>query len=242
MRDGRAVRVARGQTMVELALVLPLFLSVLMGIVILGIGVFYQQQVTNAAREAARYAAVNSATSRCPTVSRLDPGPPGVVDPVSGRVAADTGKPLSYLRCDRPEDGWPNMTAQARSLIFGFDRNALGIAACWSGYVTNAPGQGSYDAAPPNTDPNVTSQVWAQCSIGGHDPTIDPSQIACDSALVGSTVDTASDASERTGITVGNRVTGLACYVWTPPLAGFLLIPQQVTLRGVITEAIQRQQ
>ena len=36
----------RGQTMVELALILPLFLSVLFGIVILGIGVFYQQQVT----------------------------------------------------------------------------------------------------------------------------------------------------------------------------------------------------
>ena len=43
----------RGQTMVELALILPLFLSLLLGIVILGVGVFYQQQVTNAAREAA---------------------------------------------------------------------------------------------------------------------------------------------------------------------------------------------
>ena len=233
---------SRAQTMVELALVLPLFLSVLFGIVILGIGIFYQQQVTNAAREAARYAAVNSATSICPTVSRLDPGPPGVVDPVSGRVAANTGKPLSYTRCDDPANGWPGMVGRARSLIFGFSPASLRVAACWSGYATNSPGSGSYDAAPPNTDPNVTGQQWAQCQIGGQDPTVNPSQIGCDAALVGSTIDTASDASERAGITVGNRVTALACYVWTPPLAGFLFIPPQITLRGVITEAIQRQQ
>ena len=56
-------RVAEGQTLVELTLVLPLFLMVLVGIVILGIGVFYQQQVANAAREAARYAAIHSATA-----------------------------------------------------------------------------------------------------------------------------------------------------------------------------------
>ena len=44
------------------------------------------------------------------------------------------------------------------------------------------------------------------------------------------------------GVIIGNRVTAYACYNWTPPLAGFLLVPQQVTLRGVITEPIQRQQ
>ena len=45
---------ARGQTLVETALVLPLFLMVVLGIIVMGIGLFYQQQVTNAAREAAR--------------------------------------------------------------------------------------------------------------------------------------------------------------------------------------------
>jgi len=48
--------------------------------------------------------------------------------------------------------------------------------------------------------------------------------------------------SEGPGVIIGNRVTAYACYNWTPPLAGFLLVPQQVTLRGVITEPIQRQQ
>ena len=35
-----------GQTLVEIALILPLFLMVLVGIIVLGIGVFYQQQMT----------------------------------------------------------------------------------------------------------------------------------------------------------------------------------------------------
>jgi hypothetical protein len=226
--------------MVELALILPLFLSLLFGIIILGIGVFYQQQVTNAAREAARFASVNSATAICPTVPRLDPKG---TDSVSGRQGATAAfEPLSYTRCDAPAAGWPNMVGRARSLIFGFSPASLRVAACWSGYVTSTPAPGYYDVAPPDTDTNVSGQSWAQCQIGGHDPTTDPSQIACDSSLVGSTVDTASAISERQGVTVGNRVTAVACYVWTPPLAGFLLIPQQVTLRGVITEPIQRQQ
>ena len=42
-----------GQTMVELALVMPLFIMVVVGIIVLGIGVFYNQQLSNAAREAA---------------------------------------------------------------------------------------------------------------------------------------------------------------------------------------------
>ena len=41
---------------------------------------------------------------------------------------------------------------------------------------------------------------------------------------------------------VANRVTVYACYVWAPPMAGFLLIPTTVTFRAVISEPIQRQQ
>ncbi len=39
-----------------------------------------------------------------------------------------------------------------------------------------------------------------------------------------------------------NQVTVYACYDWRPPLAGFLLIPKTLTLRAVITEALQYQQ
>jgi hypothetical protein len=38
-----------------------------------------------------------------------------------------------------------------------------------------------------------------------------------------------------------NRVTVYACYVWQPPLAGFLLLPDSVTLRAVITEPLEYQ-
>ena len=50
----RRHRSQRGQTMVELALALPLFIVVLFGVVVFGITIFLHQQVTNAAREAAR--------------------------------------------------------------------------------------------------------------------------------------------------------------------------------------------
>lgn len=230
--------------MVELALVLPLFLTVLFGIITFGIGIFYQQQVTNAAREAARYASIHSATSSKPTVSWLDPDsqdPPG--SGVTGVNATYT--PLSYYRYDRPEDGWPYMTAQARSLLFGIDSSSVDVAACWSGYrddTTNAfdaPPRGDYviAGAPVHYDTH-----WAQCTIDGHDPLTDVGAISCSDTLATTTVDQASDMSEGRGAVVANQVTAYACYEWRPPLAGFLLIPSTITLRAVITEPIERQQ
>ena len=74
MRDQRNSHAVTGQTLVELALVLPLLIMFLTGLISFGIGVFYQQQVANAAREAARYAAIHSATDPfCPTASWLAP-------------------------------------------------------------------------------------------------------------------------------------------------------------------------
>lgn len=222
----------RGQAMVELALVFPLFAMVLFGIIVLGIGVFYQQQVTNAAREAARFASIHSATAQCPTVPHVP------YDPASAA--------LSYVRCDTPEAGWPGMTAAARARTFGLNSAAVQVVACWSGYRmddTNA-----YDAPPDGLQvdmggtPYTYETHWAQCTIGAVDPTSDPSSIGCDSLLGSTIVDQASAQSEGPGRPVANTVTGYACYVWQPPMAGFLLIPETVTLRGVITEPIERQQ
>lgn len=222
----------RGQTMVELALVLPLFVMLVTGIIVLGAGVFYQQQITNAAREAARYAALHSATARCPTVSSHRPANP----------------PTSYDPCDRPQEGWPKMTAAGRSAIFGLNPTAVRITPCWSGYVLdgNTPPNG-IDAPPPGlyyivpSEPPVQiNSTWTPCSIDGVDPTVSASAIDCTAGLA--RVDTASNASEGQGTIVANQVTVHACTVWTPPMAGFLLIPDQVTLRAVVTEPIERQQ
>jgi hypothetical protein len=222
--------------MVELALVFPLFIMLFFGIVILGIGIFYQQQLTNAAREAARYASIHSATSAQPTVSKRDPS--------EGALAAY--KPLSYNEYDRPSEGWPHMSDAARNLIFGLDPSSVNVAACWSGYIDN--GTGAIDAPPDGLQVDISGTTvtydttFTNCTIGGHDPTTDPNLVPCNSTLASTTVDQASDMSEGTGKAVANTVTAYACYNWAPPLAGFLLIPPTVTLRAVITEPIERQQ
>ena len=219
--------------MVELALIFPLFIMVLFGIIILGIGVFYQQQVTNAAREAARFASIGSATAQCPVASTLAPQSPPLTYPTGG--------------CDRPADGWPKMTAAGRRLVFGLNSADVKISACWSGYRMNVGGQptGAYDAPPPLPAPGydvigAVDSSFAKCQIDGADPTTEPSSIACADGLP--TQDEASDLSEGPGRVVANTVTAYACYEWSPPLAGFLLIPETVTLRAVITEPIERQQ
>jgi len=232
MPRGRALK---GQTLVEFALVAPLFIMLLTGIISLGIGVFYQQQVTNAAREAARYAVIHSATAQCPTVPQLPYDPQG------------TYKPLSYTRCDRPETGWPFMTAAGRGAVFGMPAGAVRFSACWSGYRAGG-GFGAFDAPPPGTYDfggtpltiTAAENVFMPCQIGGQYPTVDSSGIPCTAGL--STTDQASAVSEAAGRPVANTITVFACYEWSPPLAGFLLLPESVTLRAVITEAIQRQQ
>jgi Flp pilus assembly protein TadG len=226
----------RGQALVELALIFPLFIMLFFGIIALGIGVFYQQQLTNAARESARYASIHSATALCPTASKLDPS--------GGALAAY--KPLSYSDCDSAADSWPAMTSAGRRLVFGMNADAINVAACWSGYRDDATN--AYDAPPDDLTvdiagtPYTYQTTWAQCTIDGADPTTAPTSIACTDALAATTVDQASDMSEGTGKPVANTVTAYACYDWNPPLAGFLLIPESVTLRAVITEPIERQQ
>ena len=136
------------------------------------------------------------------------------------------------------------MTAAGRSAIFGMPAGNVRISACWSGYVDAA---GNRDSQPPGEyDPTGSGTVvtvdstWTPCLLDGVDPSVDSSRIPCRSGIARS--DTASNASERLGQIVANQVTAFACYEWRPPLAGFLLIPETITLRGVVSEPIQRQQ
>ena len=90
----------RGQTLVEFALVAPVLLLTIFGIITLGIGVFYQQQLTNAARETARYAAIHSATAQCPTTSWRQPN--------WSRVGPEIDQ-TTYYACDPPNLHWPKI-------------------------------------------------------------------------------------------------------------------------------------
>lgn len=218
----------RGQAMVELALVAPLFLMVLFGIIILGIGIFYQQQLTHAAREGARFAIVNTGSAQCPTVSNLPP---------DAAVVAN-----SYYDCDPPSTRWPLMSGHARASTFGMQRSAIGISACWSGYWTkdSLGNWADYDALP--RDPATgLANPFRECTMGGINPRQSADLLPCPPPLTTATDDMASSYNTATSGNA-NQVTVYACYVWRPPLAGFLLIPNTLTMRAVITEALQYQQ
>lgn len=221
-----STRTARGQALVEFALVFPLVALVVFGIIVLGLYVFYSQEITNAAREAARYAAIHSSTAQCPTVSWQDPQTP----------------PNSYWRCDSPNNPngtdpypWPNMTNDARSMIWGVASSSVIVNACWSGYVPPGSAPGTLADSPAVDPATRMPNDYVQCTIGGTDPINSPGALGCQPSLTTIADDPASDQPS-------NRVTAYVCMVWQPPMAGFLLIPSQVTIRGVVTEDIQRQQ
>ena len=226
------IRSPRGQALVEFALVAPLLFLILSGIVTLGIGVFYQQQVANAAREAARYAAIHSATSQCPTTSQRDPN--------WSRVGPEVDQ-TTYYECDPPHLRWPKMTAHGRANVWGLDRSDVHFAACWSGYwdADPATNPNAYDAAPTNSE--GTRNVFEECTIGGTDPRSHSEMIPCPPPLTTGGDDMASNLAASSDMSSANQVTVYACYVWTPLFLGEFF-DGTVTLRAVITEAMQHQQ
>jgi hypothetical protein len=217
---------SRGQSLVEFALVLPLLVIVLSGILTLGIGVFYQQQLTNAAREAARYAAIHSATSQCPTASWKDPNLSRLPDDFDLN---------NYYACDPPNLQWPEMTAHARGKVFALDASEVTFAACWSGYWDDTPN--GWDAGPIDLDGNAN--VFQNCTIAGTDPRTDLDGLACPAPATTPADDQASDLAAADAASA-NQVTVYACYVWRPPLLGDL-IGSTITMRASITEAMQHQ-
>lgn len=214
----------RGQALVEFALVAPLLILVVGGIISLGIGVFYQQQLTNAAREAARYAAIHSETSQCPTRSTRAP---------NLSMAPSTWVDND---CDPADLRWPVMTAHGRSHVWGLRPSDVHFSACWSGYWDNATN--GYDAAPAKMD--GTPNEFRNCTIGGVDPRAQTSLIPCPPPLTTVADDKASSLAHST-VPTANQVTVYACYVWSPPFIG-QLVGSQITLRAVITESMQHQQ
>lgn len=223
----------RGQTLVETALVLPLFIAVVGAIIVFGIGLFYQQQIITVARETARYAAVHSASANCPVGGRLAPAPGTIPD---GAGPWD---------CDSASAGWPNMTARAREHAFGLDPTLVHVTACWSGY-RDFGNPAIHDAGPIWANDGVTPNPWYDCTMepSNVDPLTDTESLPCPaSTSVAAGNDTASNlaVSDRELAVAANRVVVYACYSWGPPLAGFLLIPDTVILRAVFSEGLQHQ-
>lgn len=231
-------REPRGQALVEFALIFPIALLVIFAIIVFGLYIFYQQQLTNVAREAARYAAIHSSTALCPTSSWRDPQAP----PTTYRVY-----PLSCDGPNNPADRypWPNMTNYARSYAWGLNPSTIWVNACWSGYyapagtVITSPQDYSAEANFPLADrlpvDSLGTNVFAQCTIARIDPVTSTGSLGCGSRMTTAADDPSSDIPD-------NQVTVYACFQWSPPLAGIFMIPSTITMRAVITEAIQRQQ
>jgi Flp pilus assembly protein TadG len=81
--SGRRSNRRRGQAMVEFAMVIPIFLLILAGIIDFGLGLFFRMTVINAARDGARAAVMVSNTATIP-------GPAGVAE-ARARAAATQG-------------------------------------------------------------------------------------------------------------------------------------------------------
>ena len=224
-----------GQALAEFAIVFPVAMLVIFGIIILGLYTFYQQQLTNVAREAARFAAIHSSTSLCPTSSWREPQAP----PVTYRTGCDSP--------NNPADPypWPRMTEHARSYAWGLDPDDINVNACWSGYapagtvISSFPDYSEAAGFPRSDQPPVdafgNANVFAQCTIDRVDPITNAASLGCRAGMTSARDDPSSNVP-------GNQVTVYACFEWRPPLAGALMIPSSVTMRAVITEVIQRQQ
>jgi hypothetical protein len=218
----------RGQALAEFALVFPLAMSVIFGIIVFGMWVFYQQQLTNVAREGARFAAIHSSTAICPTSSWRDPQAP---------MSSYSIKPFNCDGPDNPNDSypWPKMTKHARSFAWGLNPSIIHINACWSGYRPYGSAS-TTNADFPGVDPVTgTANEFHQCTIAGTNPETNSGALGCGPRMTTLADDPASDLPD-------NQVTVYACFQWAPPLAGVLAIPSTITMKAVITEVIHRQQ
>ena len=100
---GPRAHTRRGQALVEMALIAPLLIVLLFGIITLGIGVFYQQQICECR---ARGGALRGNSQRDLAVS----------DRLESRARVNMLPPeVPDFDCDPPNLRWPQMTATLAS-------------------------------------------------------------------------------------------------------------------------------
>lgn len=144
MALGGSMHRSRGQGLVEFALVIPIFIFVLLGMIDVGRAVWANNAVANAAREAARYATVHGGTksNTCPV------GPP----------AEKTVIPAASTSCPYPSPSKEGVrTAATPFLIAG--GNAT-VSVCYgSGCAGDTDITGATNARGTAVTVTVTSEV-----------------------------------------------------------------------------------
>ena len=109
----RLLRCSRGQSLVELSLILPVLMILVFGILDFGLGLRSYISLSNAVREGARYAAVGNSVgieSDCNGVTN---------DTVYGRICVATGG-LDLTELD-PDVSFPQGVAPGNSVVVSAD-------------------------------------------------------------------------------------------------------------------------
>ncbi len=107
MTRARRARDRRGQALVEFALVVPIFLLLLFGLIDVGRYVYVSNAFNQAAREAARYGAVEQWQYNCPASVPLGSQDRFTCTEAVGkdRLAGFTIDPASAVTCQNPSGG-----------------------------------------------------------------------------------------------------------------------------------------
>jgi hypothetical protein len=149
--DGRQ----RGQALLEFALVLPIFAVALLGMIDIGRGIWANNAVANAAREAARYAAVHGgscedlASTGCTSANYCPVGP----------YSAPTVVPSASASCPYPSPSKQAIYNTATSFLIAGGSNTV-ITACYgSGCSGNTDTSGASNVRGTAVTVTVRSQV-----------------------------------------------------------------------------------
>lgn len=139
MLRSHSPRRRRGATLVEAALVYPTALMLLVGVIVVGLGVFRVEMIGSLAREGARYASVRGAQFATDT----------------GNAAATNAPPVGQTT---PQGG--TIGTYVRSKAAGLDPNALTVTTTWN--TSNSLTHSTTTGSPPVT---VTTQNTVSVTV-----------------------------------------------------------------------------
>jgi len=141
----------RGQGLVEIALVLPVFLLIVLGTIDFGRAIYYYSVISNGAREGARYAIVHGSKAQSIDGSCAS-GP--------GAVTTDTQGALVVVASGAAAPSWASVPAGCAAPVsvpaVGLDQSVYLTTVCWgdSCTVPSDCSSAGTNAAPRSNDPN----------------------------------------------------------------------------------------
>jgi len=151
----RAQRAQRGQALLEFALVLPIFAVALLGMIDIGRGIWANNAVANAAREAARYAAVHGGSCEDTT----SPGCSSANYCPVGPAPSTAAVPTASTNCPYPSPSKQSIYDKATSFLIAGGSNAV-ITACYgSGCSGNTDNSNTYNVRGTPVTVTVRSEV-----------------------------------------------------------------------------------